>query len=137
MPRIFLDSFTVLISSPVEPSSAKESILGRTLKAIVLPKTSPTAGHRVRPAELLDLIVELLDLLGELARPVSPRARDGLVRREDQRAETGGAMQRGEGHHRHDRRAVGNGDDLRRSLERLRVHLGHDERHVRLHPERG
>ena len=87
-------------------------------------------------AELLDLIVQLLDLLGELARPVASRARHGLIRRQHQRAETGRAMERSERHHRDDRRAVGHGDDPRRPLERLRIHLGDDERHVRLHPER-
>ncbi len=86
--------------------------------------------------ELLDLVVQLLDLLGELACPVPPRAGHGLVRREHQRAKAGRAMERRERHHRDDRRAVGDRDDPRRSLERLRVDLGDDERHVRLHPER-
>jgi hypothetical protein len=91
----------------------------------------------IRPAEVLHLVVELLDLLGELSRPVTPGSRNRLVRRQHQRANAGCPMQGCERHHRHDRRAVGDGDDLRRSVERLRVHLRHHERHVRFHAERG
>ena len=91
----------------------------------------------IRAAELLHLVVQLLDLFGEFPRPVAARPRHGLIRGQDQRTEAGGTVQRRERHHRDDRRAVGDRDDLRRSLQRLGIHLGDHERHVGLHPERG
>ena len=124
--RIFLVSTTIFHSSLVKPSSRKTSICGITLKAICLVNffgATSWPGTK-RPLRLLEQLVHAL-----LAR-----AGNRLIGRDDDALDPGAVVQRLQRHHHLRGRAVGVGDDVLVLVahDRVGVHLGHDQRHVRV-----
>ena len=78
---------------------------------------------------------DVADLLEQLVHPRLARARDRLIGRDDDALDPRGVVQRLERDDHLRGRAIRVGDDVLRAiaLDRLRVHLGHDQRHVGVH----
>ncbi len=74
-------------------------------------------------------------LLEQLVHPVLARAGNGLVGRDHHALDRCRIVQRLERHHKLRGRTVGVGDDIALGIavDRLGVHLGHDQRHVGVH----
>ena len=124
-PRILCVSRTSFVSSSVLAPS-KASHWGSTLNAIWCGYTEATAGS---PAStVLRLLAQLLDGAGA-------RAGDRLVGRHGHVGEAGGVVQRLQRGDQLDGRAVRVGDDAAVPGDGLGVDLGHDQRHVGVHPE--
>ena len=125
--RIFLVSTTIFHSSLVEPSSRKTSMWGMTLKAICLGNFDRLVGS---PTKMLR------GLLEQFVHRRLPGAGNRLVGRDDDALDLRCVVQRLQRNHQLRGRAVGVGDDVLLSVagDRLRVHLRHDQRHVRVHP---
>ena len=102
----------------------KTSMCGMTLKAICLEK--------VFGRDLLAGDVDALGLVPELVHRLLARARDRLVGRDDDPLDPRAVVQRLQRHHHLRGRAVGVGDDVLGgvALDRVRVHLRHDQRHL-------
>ena len=125
-PRILCVSRTSFVSSSVLAPS-KASHWGSTLNAIWCGYTEATAGS---PAStVVRLPAQLLDGAGA-------RAGHRLIGRHGDVGEPGGVVQRLQRRDELDGRAVRVGDDAAMAGDGLRVHLGHDERHVGVHPKR-
>jgi hypothetical protein len=122
---IFFVSATIFHSSLVSPLSRKTSICGITLKAICFwnffgstswpGHTCPWSGSTARPC-------------------LFAGARDRLIGRDDDALDAGAVMQRLQRHHHLRGRAVGVRDDhlVAIFLDRVGVHLGHDQRDRRV-----
>ncbi len=117
-------------SSLVEPSSRKSPAWGMTLKAICLVKVA-------RLGAVAD--EDVAALLEQFVHPRLAGAGDRLVGGDDDAPDRRGVVQRLQRHHHLRGRAIGIGDDvaLAIAVDRLGIHLGHDQRHVRIHPEIG
>ena len=78
-------------------------------------------------------------LLEQFVHAGFPGAGDRLIGRDDHPFDFGRIVQRLQRHHHLRGRAIRVGDDVLPpvAVDRLRVHLGHDQRHVRVHPEEG
>jgi hypothetical protein len=125
--RIFLVSTTIFHSSLVEPSSRKTSMCGITLKAICLVNFLAA-----RP----DRDEDRAALLEQFVHARLARARNRLVGRDDHPLDLRRIVQRLQRHHHLRGRAVGIGDDVAGlvAVNRIGIHFGHDQRHVRVHP---
>ena len=125
--RIFLVSTTIFHSSLVEPSSRKLSMCGMTLKAICLVNFSGSIAIADE---------DVAALLEQLVHARLARAGNRLVGRDDDALDRRGVVQRLQRHDHLRGRAIGVGDDVLGAIagDRLRIHFGHDQRHVRVHP---
>ena len=126
--RILRVSTAIFHSSLVEPSSMKMSICGIALNAICLVNCSGLIGSLTKIARVW------LNNSSIAARP-APGGR--LIGRHHHPLDAGEVVQRLQRHHHLDRRAVRVGDDVALLVvgDRLRIDLGHDQRHVGLHAE--
>ena len=101
---------------------------GMTLKAICLVNFA---------GSLLIADEDVARLLEQFVHPGLARARDRLIGRDDDALDLRRIVQRLQRHHQLRGRAVRVGDDVLLAIagDRLGVHLGHDQRHVRVHPD--
>ena len=100
---------------------------GMTLKAICL----------VNLPRLVGIADEdVAALLEQLVHARLAGAGDRLVGRDDHALDRRRVVQRLQRHHHLRGRAIGVGDDVLASIavDRVGIHLGHDQRHVRVHP---